>query len=124
MRFSAAVAVIILVASLSGFAQQDKGTLRVKPSHKERSARKTAVPSGKANSSTTKDLQALEHQTAKSSTPRSSTRKASTGVYRPVQEKANAPINVGGGGKNGGGGSRQSGNPYKGRLKQKYGRQH
>lgn len=92
--------------------------------------KKSTVPIGKSAglgnsaSANTKDLQALEHQTAKSSAPRAGGKKASGASIKPIKDKPNPPINLGsGGGASGGGLGHTGSNPYKGRLKQKYGRQ-
>src|ERR1700674_5890617 len=127
MRFSLAVAVVVAGISVSGLAQQ---TFKVKRSAPEKAARKSA-PVGKtaspvASNSTSKELQTLERQTAKTSASSRSAGKRTPGTgsaLRPVKDKSNPPINFGrtGGGK-GGGTAKQSGNPYQGRLKQKHAR--
>jgi hypothetical protein len=126
MRFSLAVAVVVAGISVSGLAQQ---SFRVKRSAPEKAARKSA-PVGKtaspvASNSSSKELQNLERQTAKTSaSSRSAGKRTGTGsALKPVKNKSNPPINFGGagGGKSGGTGS-QSSNPYKGRLKQKHAR--
>jgi len=121
----AAVAVAVASMSISGWAQQN-GHLRVKHSAPERVAKKNSAPiaikSGNAGNANAKDLQALEHQTAKSSGPRtaSNQRAAKIAPLKQTKEKSNPPINLGSGGGGGGSLSRTSSNPYKGRLKQKY----
>jgi len=127
MRFSLAVAVVLAGISVSALAQQ---TFKVKRSAPEKAARKSA-PVGKtaspvASNSTSKELQTLERQTAKTSASSRSAGKRTPGTgsaLRPVKDKSNPPINFGrtGGGK-GGGTAKQSGNPYQGRLKQKHAR--
>jgi energy-converting hydrogenase Eha subunit F len=129
MRFSLALAIVIVAASLSGFAQQ-KNELRVKPAPKDHTAKKSTVaPGGKSGvagtsaASNLKNLQALEHQTAKTSASRSTVRKTpATAAVKPVKDKQAPPIKEGGVAK-GTNLTRQNSNPYKGRLKQKYGRQ-
>src|ERR1700674_1134037 len=129
MRFSLAVAVVVAGISVSGLAQQ---TFKVKRSAPEKAARKSA-PVGKtaspiASSSTSKELQTLERQTAKTSASSRSAGKRTPGAgsgLKPVKDKSNPPINFGGsggGGGKGGGTSNQGSNPYKGRLKQKHAR--
>jgi hypothetical protein len=126
MRFSLAVAVVVAGISVSGLAQQ---TFKVKRSAPEKAARKSA-PVGKtaspvASNSSSKELQTLERQTAKTSaSSRSAGKRTGTvSALKPVKNKSNPPINFGGsGGGKGGGTSNQSSNPYKGRLKQKHGR--
>jgi hypothetical protein len=126
MRFSLAVAVVVASISVSGLAQQ---TFKVKRSPTEKAARKSA-PVGKttspvASNSTSKELQTLERQTAKTSaSSRSAGKKTGTGsALKPVRDKSNPPINFGGaGGGKGGGTTNQGSNPYKGRLKQKHAR--
>ena len=126
MRFSLAVAVVLVGISVSGLAQQ---TFKAKHSAPEKAPRKSA-PIGKtaspvASNATSKELQNLEHQTAKTSaSSRSAGKRTGTGsAIKPVRDKSNPPINFGGTG--GGKGARtgaQSTNPYKGRLKQKHAR--
>jgi hypothetical protein len=129
MRFSLAVVVVLVGISVSGLAQQK---IRVKRSPPDRTAKKMTAPMGKSagvgtsSAANSKDLQALEHQTARSSVPRSTAKKTpGAAAVKPVQvkDKASPPINLGGGGgAKGSGLTRQNSNPYKGRLKQKYGR--
>lgn len=123
-----AVAVLVAGISLSGVAQQNN-EFKVKRSAPEKAAKKTAVPVGKsANVGTSaaansKDLQTLERQTAKSSAPHAAgTKIPKTAAVKPIKDKPNPPIKVGGAG-NGGGLNHQNPNPYKGRLKQKYAHQ-
>ena len=127
MRFSLAVAIILAGISVSGLAQQ---TFRVKRQPTEKAARKSA-PVGKtaspvASNATSKELQTLERETAKTSaSSRSAGRKTpGTGsALKPAKDRSNPPINFGGtGGGKGGGTSNQGSNPYKGRLKQKHAR--
>jgi hypothetical protein len=126
MRFSLAVAVVLAGISVSGLAQQ---TFRVKRQPTEKAARKSA-PVGKtaspvASNATSKELQTLERETAKTSaSSRSAGKKTGTGsALKPVKDKSNPPINFGGtGGGKGGGTTNQGSNPYKGRLKQKHAR--
>ena len=127
MRFALAVAVVLAGISVSGLAQQ---TFKVKRSAPEKAARKSA-PAGKtaspiASSSTSKELQTLERQTAKTAAASRSAGKRTPGTgsaLKPVKDKSNPPINFGGtGGGKGGGTSNQGSNPYKGRLKQKHAR--
>jgi hypothetical protein len=123
MKFSLAVAIILAGISVSGLAQQ---TFKVKSSAPEKAARKSA-PIGKtaspvATNANSKELQALEHQTAKTSASSgSAAKKTGTGsALKPAKEKPNPPINFGGsGGGKGAGTAKKSGNPYQGRLKQK-----
>jgi hypothetical protein len=125
MRFSLAVAIVLAGISVSGLAQQ---TFKVKRSAPEKAPRKSA-PVGKgaspvASNGTSKELQTLERQTAKTSAPSRSLGKKTPGTgsgLKPVKDKSNPPINFGGtGGGKGGGTSNQGSNPYKGRLKQKH----
>jgi hypothetical protein len=126
MRFSLAVAVVLAGISVSGLAQQ---TFKVKRSAPEKSARKSA-PIGKtaspvASNSTSKELQTLERQTAKTSASSRSAGKRTPGAgsaLKPVKEKSNPPINFGGTGGKSAGTTNQGTNPYKGRLKQKHAR--
>ena len=126
MRFSLAVAVVLAGISVSGLAQQ---TFRVKRQPPEKAARKSA-PVGKtaspvASNATSKELQTLERETAKTSASSRSAgkRTGTSSALKPVKDKSNPPINFGGtGGGKGGGTTNQGSNPYKGRLKQKHAR--
>lgn len=125
MRFSLVVVVLLVGISASGVAQEK---FKVKHTPQEKT-KKTAVPMGKSaslgnsTSANSKDLQALEHQTARSSAPHAGGKKTSGAMIKPIKDKPNPPINLGSGGGASGGTSGRAGNPYKGRLKQKYGRQ-
>src|ERR1700674_5761818 len=118
MRFSLAVAVVVAGISVSGLAQQ---TFKVKRSAPEKAARKSA-PVGKtaspvASNSSSKELQTLEPQTAKTSaSSRSAGKRTGTvSALKPVKNKSNPPINFGGsGGGKGGGPTNQGSNHYKG----------
>jgi hypothetical protein len=124
MRFSLAVAVVLVGVSLSGLAQQNN-QFKAKPSPPEKTKKSAALPVGKTNGAGTasganaKDLQALEHETAKTSGSRATGKKTAPAL-KPVREKANPPIDF-----NGNGGMKSPGmvnkgsNPYKGRLRQK-----
>jgi hypothetical protein len=126
IKFSLAVAVAVVGLSLSGLAQQN-GTFKVKKSPPEKAPR--SIPMGKTNGaasssgSSSKDLQNLEHQTAKSSAPprAAANKTSSASTIKPVKDKPNPPINFGetGGGKRVGM-VNQGSNSYKGRLKQKH----
>ncbi len=123
MRFSLAVAVALVAMSLSGWAQQNN-TFKVKDSttkapKKAPMVKTTTSPT--ASTSASKELQSVEHQSAKSAaTARSSGPRTGKGsALKPARSKPNPPINFGatGGGKRAG--TNQGSNPYKGRLKQK-----
>jgi len=124
MRFSLAVAVVLVGISVSGLAQQ---TFKAKRSAPEKEPRKSA-PIGKtaspvSSNATSKELQTLERQTAKTSASSRSAGKRTGSAIKPIRDKSNPPISFGGTG--GGKGARtggQSTNPYKGRLKQKHAR--
>jgi hypothetical protein len=130
MKYSFAAAVVLFGFSISAFAQQSaqygSAPHKVKPATSQKPAKSTALPTGKsagagtASAANAKDLQAIEHQSAKTSAHRSTgkTGPRAGAAIKPVKEKPNAPINFGGnGGKSGL--SNQSSNPYRGRLKQK-----
>lgn len=130
MRFPLAVAVVLVSFSLSGWAQQ-KNQFKVKPSAPEKTSKKSSVPLAKTttgpaatSSANSKDLNALEHQTAKTLKPSQSAAKKTPPV-KMEKDKANPPINVAGGrgGGKGSGTVTQSANPYKGRLRQKHSHQ-
>jgi hypothetical protein len=131
MKYSFAAAVVLFWFSLSAFAQQSaqygSAPHKVKPSTSQKPAKSSAVmPAGKsagagtASAANAKDLQAIEHQSAKTSAHQSTgkTGPRAGAAIKPVKEKPNAPINFGGSGGKGGLSNRAS-NPYRGRLKQK-----
>ena len=130
MKYSFAAAVVLFGFSISGFAQQNaqygSAPRKVKPSTSQKPAKSTALPTGKSagagtsSAANAKDLQAIEHQGAKTSAHRSAGKKGpgAGAAIKPVKEKPNAPINFGGSGGKGGLSNRAS-NPYRGRLKQK-----
>jgi hypothetical protein len=98
MRFSLVVTTLLAGLSVSALAQQSN-EFRVKSSApKERNA--APLPVGKTNGAGTasesnaKNLQALEHQTAKTAgaTPRSTVRK-NPSALKPIQNEPNPPIN-------------------------------
>jgi len=126
MRFSLAVVVVAAGVCLSASAQQYK----VKHSNSEKAPKKAVSPtksatSGSATAVNSKDLEALEQQTARTSAPRATGKQMSrTKVMKATKDKANPPIKLSGSGsKRVGESGRQSSNPYKGRLKQKHGHQ-
>ena len=109
MRFSLAVTVVLVGISVSGLAQQDN-TFKVKHSAPEK-ASKPSAPVGKtagttASAANAKNLQALEHQTARTTAP--SAGKKTAPALKPVKDKPNPPINFGG---TGGGKSAGTTNP-------------
>src|SRR5271157_5598701 len=129
MRFSLAVAIILAVISANSLAQQ-KGTLKVKPSAPEKEKKAVPIanaPAGKsaspasASAANAKNLQALEHQTARSSGTRPAGKKAGTAsALKPVKDKPNPPINFNGTGRHKSAGTTNAGSdPYRGRLRQK-----
>ena len=133
MRFSLAVVVVLAGISVSGLAQQNN-TFKVKPSHTTRKAPPKSAPIGKTNATpatgstaASRDLQSLEHQTAKSAALARSAGQRTGGkapALKPARNKPNPPINFAGTG--GGKSTRttiQGSNPYKGRLKQKHAHQ-
>jgi hypothetical protein len=133
MRFSWAIAVVLVGISVSGWAQQNKA-FKVKPSGTAKAPKssvavsraKTAGPAT-GSAANSKDLQTLEHQTAKSSAPPRSAAKRTPGTgsaLKPVKDRPNPPINFSGtGGGKSAGTTSQGSNPYKGRLKQKHSHQ-
>ena len=128
MRFSLAVAVVLVGISVSGLAQQNN-TFKVKHSAPEK-APKASVPIGKTTGPTTasaanaKNLQALEHQTAKTTAPSQSAGKKTAPALKPVKDKPNPPINFGGtGGGKSAGTTNPGSNSRKGRVRQKHARQ-
>jgi hypothetical protein len=138
MRFSGSMAVLVLAGSVfatgvSSSAQTTNGTFRVKHSAPEKAPKKSAPIGGKtanvatSSGSASKDLQSLEHQTAKTTgSSRSASKKTAGGAsgLKPVKDKPNPPINFGGqGGNKSVGMSNQGSNPYHGRLRQKHAHQ-
>jgi hypothetical protein len=129
MRFSLAVAVVMVGISVSGLAQQNDAAFRVKSLPPEKKAKPVAVPTGKAAPSAAgagganaRELQTLENQTKKTATMKAPGTKTpgKAAALKPVKDKPNPPINF-----NGTSGSKtpmtnQSSNPYKGRLRQKH----
>jgi hypothetical protein len=130
MRVSLAVAVVLVGISVSGLAQQNK-TFKGKHSAPEKATKKSAPISTTASPATasaanSKELQSLEHQSAKGSAPSRPVKKktpVTSAGLKPLKDKTNPPINFGGtgGGKNAGM-TNQGPNPYKGRLRQKHSR--
>jgi hypothetical protein len=128
MRF-ASVAILFLGLSASTLAQQTS-SYKVKRTAPQQRAPKSSViaPAGKSSGSGTatasnaKDLQMIEHQTAKTSGPshpvRTKAPKAA-GAIKPVHDKPDPPMNFNGTGGKNAGLTNRSANPYKGRLKQK-----
>jgi len=125
MKFPLAF-VLVAGVTLSGFAQQSS-TYKVKRSTPEKPPKST-VPlpktsnAGTSSAATSKELQSVERETAKSTTPAKSNVKTAPTATRikPAKDKPNTPINFGGVGNNKKTGPvTQSSNPYKGRLKQK-----
>jgi hypothetical protein len=130
MRFWWAVAVVIVGVSVSGLAQQ-KDPFKVKSSTPQK-AEKSTVPVARTMNSKTassananaKDLQNLERQTAKSSGATRIAGKKPAPALKLAKDKPNPPINFSGAGTTKPAGStKQSSNPYAGRLKQKHARQ-
>jgi hypothetical protein len=126
MRFSLAVAVILVGISVSGWAQQNN-QFKVRVTHEKpakQSAPLTKATSGgnTAANADAKALQNVERQSVKGSGHAAGGKKAP--ALKPVKEKPDPPMNfngTGGGGTKGPGRGAQSSNPYKGRLKQKGG---
>jgi hypothetical protein len=125
MRFSLAVTALLMSISVSGMAQQ-KNQFKVKPSTPEKTRKSAPLPVGKSGGGTTasgsnaKDLQAVEHQTARTSGTHAGGKKTAPAI-KPVKERSdsNPPINFNSGGAKSPGMINQGTNPYKGRLRQK-----
>jgi len=131
MRFPWAVAVVVVGIGVSGLAQQN-GSFKVKKSPPERVPKssvpidKTAKSASASSTANAKDLQTLEHQTAKTAAPpRAAGAKtpAKAPALKPVKDKPNPPINFSGNSAKSPGTTTQSSNPYKGRLRQKHAHQ-
>jgi hypothetical protein len=125
MKYSLAVTALLMSISVSGMAQQNN-QFKVKPSVPERTKKSTPLPVGKATGGTTaagsnaKDLQAVEHQTARTSGAHAGGKKTAPAI-RPVKDRSdsNPPINFNSGGSKSPGLINKGSNPYKGRLRQK-----
>jgi hypothetical protein len=119
-----AVVIGLLSISVSGLAQQNN-TFRVKRSTPEKPPKSTVsggktASSARASTANSKELQNLEHQTAKSSAPPRSAGKRTAPALKPVKDKPNPPINFGGsGGGKGTGSTKRGSSTLAGRLKQK-----
>jgi hypothetical protein len=131
MRVLLAAAVLLMGISVSGLAQQS-GTFKVKRSAPAKEKEKKSAPiavgktagPGTASASNSKDLQAVERETAKTPASSRTTGKKTGPALKPVKDKPNPPINFGGnGGAKGPGTVTQGSNPYKGRVKQKHSHQ-
>jgi len=129
MRFWLLLAVLVGLSTI-GVAQQNN-TYRVKRSTPDKAARRSA-PVGKTagptmgSTSTAKDLQNIERQTAKTSAPARTAGKKAAGTgaaLKPAKDKPNPPINFNGGGGKKAGTTSQPANPLKGRLKEKHSHQ-
>jgi len=125
MRFSLAVTAVLVGISVSSLAQQSN-TFKVKHSVPEK-ASKPSEPMGKTTGPTTasaanaKHLQALEHQTAKTTAPSGSAGKKTAPALKPVKDKPNPPINFGGtGGGKSAGTTNPGANSPKARVRQKH----
>jgi hypothetical protein len=130
MRFWLVVTVVVVGISVSGLAQQDT-TYKVKRSAPEKPPRtasvsigKTAVHAATASDANSKDLQALERQSAKASMPPRSAGRTTPGTVsalKPVKDQPNPPINLRGTGsrRKSAGLPSQSVNSLAGRVKQK-----
>jgi hypothetical protein len=132
MRFSGMIVIVLAAMSVSGVEAQQTNTFKVKPSHTAKAPKpKMNAPIGKAagnpaaaSTTTSRDLQSVERQTAKTSAPSRTTLKKAPGsstAYKPVKDKPTPPINFNGtSGKKSTGMTSQAANPYKGRLRQKH----
>ena len=121
MRFSLAVAVVLVGMSLSGWAQQNN-TFKVKntPTKAPKRASSGKTTTGPtASTSASKELQSVERQTAKATTARSAGTTRKGPALKSARNKPNPPINFGGTGGGQNAGTNRGANPYKGRLRQK-----
>jgi hypothetical protein len=130
MRVLLAAAVLLMGISVSGLAQQNN-TFKVKrsaPAKEKKSApiavSKATGGAGTASASNSKNLQAVERETAKTPASSRTTGKKTGPALKPVKDKPNPPINFGGnGGAKASGTVSQGSNPLKGRVKQKHSHQ-
>jgi hypothetical protein len=125
MRFSLAVAVIVVGAGVSGLAQ--KNTYDAKPSDPLHVKQSSLLPAGKAgvgssSAANARDLDAVQRQAAansRASSAKASKVSSSTSKLTPIKEKSNPPIKFGAaGGAKSSGLTSQGADPYKGRVKQ------
>jgi hypothetical protein len=131
MKFSLAAAIVLLglIAGASAQSSTYNGgsPYKVKRSAPQKPTKSSAVApvgksagNGSASSTNAKNLQGIEHQTAKTSAQRPSGKKApGSSAIKPVKEKSTPPMNFNGTGAKGTGTTNRAANPYKGRLKQK-----
>jgi hypothetical protein len=125
MRFSLAIAALVLCVSIGGWAQKNN-SFKVK-STPEKAPRQSA-PMAKTGAGTTaastnaKNLQAIERSNtrvpASSKAGHKAAGKNATAGLKPAKDK-NPPINAGGGSGKGTGLIGKGSNPLQGRLKQK-----
>ncbi|MGP0098892.1 MAG: hypothetical protein ACLPHI_17770 [Terriglobales bacterium] len=124
MRFSLAIAVVLAGLSVSALAQQSN-EFKVKPStEKQKKAAPLPTPktagAGTAASANSKELQAVEHQSAKTPHSAQATGKKTGPALKPVKDKPNPPINFNSSGAaKGTPGANSHSDPYKGRVRQK-----
>jgi hypothetical protein len=131
MKSSFVAAIVLLGLCVGAFAQSgaynNSSPYKVKRSTPQKAPKSSVVvPVGKsagtgsASSTNAKDLQGIEHQTAKTSAQRSGGKKApGSAAIKPVKEKPAPPINFNGTGAKSAGTTNRAANPYGGRLKQK-----
>jgi hypothetical protein len=124
MRFSLAVAVVVVGISISGLAQQN--ARKAKPSATEKAPRSVALPDklpATSSTATANQLKAIEQQTARTpATSQSASKKTSAKALpvKPLRDKPAPPMNFGGtGGGKTIGMTGHGANSYNGRLKQK-----
>jgi hypothetical protein len=94
MRFSLAVAVVLAAISASGWAQQDQFKVKSSTPVEKKAA---PLPVGKTAGSGTadanaKNLQALEHETAKTYGRSGSVAKKAAPPLKPLRSESNPPI--------------------------------
>jgi hypothetical protein len=129
MRLSFQSALLALILGSTAFAGAQSAPFRVKPSDidstikdpgKEIKETHNVTPAQRPKSSgTSRDLQSLERQTAKTSGT-SQTKKTSGASFKPEKDTAAPKINIKGSGEGKSGSqTRVATNSYKGRLKQK-----
>jgi hypothetical protein len=127
MRFLRVILALVLGISVSGWAQKNNNTFKVK-STPEKAPRQSA-PMGKtgasnytATANNAKNLQSIERANTKVPSSSRAGNKAAgknaTGGLKQVKDK-NPPINVNNGGNRGTGLINKGSNPLQGRLKQK-----
>ena len=126
MRYWFSLGFLAAVLALAGLAGAQSAPFRVKPSDVDsevkdpgkqiKETRTSVTTTRPTTSSAAKNLQSIEHETAKAAGPAPSKKAPS---FKPEKEAANPKINIKGSGESKSGPPRVATDSYKGRLKQK-----